>query len=356
MKRSGMASIGMILVGTLITGAGCSASGARSGSGTSAGTVECPAADTKGKVVLTTSASIEAFAPALLGITTGAFAAAGLDVSLEKLSSSEQLAPVARGRIDGQLTSLSAGVYNAVATGVDVKWVAPFYELPKAESGIALPGYWARTDLVGKGPQPDMARLKGAEVGSPSGGDGIGGLIMEDALKKGGLTLKDVTFTELAGADAVLALENNSVGAAWISQPFELETAKNPDLRLVGTYEPGINGSGLVVGPGLLDRPKVLVKLLQVMAQVSATHLQGDYRRDPKTREVLAKATEQDPAALKKGESLVFDSTLSMADAPGFTDRIQEFLLRSGTLEYDKPLPADKIVDKRFAEAVAKCK
>src|SRR5690606_12100338 len=157
----------------------------------------------------------------------------------------------------GQLTSYGAGHLNAAAEGVDLKWVMPFYELPPIEAGAAMPGYWARTDLVGTGDTPDLGKLKGETIGSPTSGTGAGGMVMEKALRKWNRALDDVSFTQLSGADALTALENGSVAAAWLSQPYDQEAAKNPNLRLIATYDPGINGSGLVVGRGLLERPDV---------------------------------------------------------------------------------------------------
>jgi ABC-type nitrate/sulfonate/bicarbonate transport system substrate-binding protein len=308
------------------------------------------------RVSLTVSTLIEGFAPIVMAMQSGAFEAAGIDFTLEKISASDSLPQIAQGRLDGQLTSYSVGNMNAVANGIEMKWVAPFYELPPTSVTEELPGYWASTKFAGTGAKPDLTSLKGQTVASPTGGSGAGGWLLAKALEKQGLKFSDVKFTTAAGADALIALENGAVAAAWLSAPHNQKAHKNPNLRLAATYEPGLNGSGIIVGPSLLDRPEVLTKLLQVLSEMNEKYLQGDYHQNAEVVAMLAKGLDQDPAIIKAGLPLIFDQTLDMADAAAYVEGLQKFArANGGGLDYDKDLSADKLVAPEFAAAAATC-
>lgn len=306
------------------------------------------------KVVLTVSNVIEGFAPLLIAMESGAFEEVGLDVTVEKISASDSLAQIAQGRLDGQLTSYSFGNLNAAASDVEMLWVVPFYEIPANAEG-ALPGYWARTEIVGDGAQPDLAALRGQTIMSPTGGSGAGGMVLNDALNTVDMTIDDITFATGSGGDALIAVENGAVAGAWLSAPFTQTAAENPDLRLAATYEPGLNGSGIIVGPSLLDRPDVLTKLLQVLAETNEEYLQGNYYDNAVTMEYLSAALDQPEELIRGGVPFVFDPTLSMDGAAGYVEALQEFGRTYGGLDYAENLPADRLVATEFAARAASC-
>ncbi|KRA25252.1 hypothetical protein ASD65_13085 [Microbacterium sp. Root61] len=356
LTNKGVPALGLALL--LTTLAGCASSGAPTGDPTPAptsGDDHCTTTLAGDKVVLTVSTLIEGFAPLVIAMQSGAFEEAGLDVSVEKISAADSLAQIGQGRLDGQLTSYSVGNMNAVASGVDMLWVAPFYELPSADSGQPLPGYWARTDLVGTGAKPDLAGLEGQTIASPTGGTGAGGMVLDKALESEGLSIDDVAFTTASGGDALIALENGAVGGAWLSAPFNQTAASNPDLRLAATYATGINGSGIIIGPSLIERPEVLVKLLQVLAETNEKYLQGDYHDNAEAVAYLAKGLEQSEESIKAGVPFIFDPTLDMTDAATYVDDLQEFMRRTGGLDYAENLAPDKLIAAEFAAKAASC-
>ncbi len=157
------------------------------------------------------------------------------------------------------------------------------------------------------------------------------------------MTLDDVKWTVLSGADSLASLENGAVAAAWLSQPFERMAAKDENLRLLGTYEPGVNGSALLAGPSLGDRPEVLKRFMMVVGgDVSEKYLQGNYRGNPETVRLLAAALDQDEASLREGVPLTFDPTLSMDGADTYVEELQEWTMAQATWSTTHPFrPTD---------------
>ncbi|MFC5748253.1 ABC transporter substrate-binding protein [Actinomadura rugatobispora] len=347
----------LVLSGALAACAGPQGgAGGAGGADKKSGAAICPAAGTKGTIKIGMSSPLAVFAPLLLGIQTGAFDKAGIDVEIQKIPSAESLPLVARGQLDAQMTSLSSAHFNTLKDKVDVRWIVPMDDQQKIPAGTPVPGYWSRKDVVGSATSPDLSKLKGAKVSTPTGGTGVSGLILDTALSKVGLGIKDVKLSPpLVGPDALNALANGAVTAAWISAPLEVEAAKNPDLVPIAGYAPGVTGTAIMAGRGLLDRPEVAVKFVQVLSKVTTQYLKGDYRKNPETVRLLAAAEEVDKSTIEKSALLAFDPSFSMEGTEKFADDLQAFALKRGELEYDKPLDSAGLIDARFTEAAASC-
>ncbi|QFG21324.1 ABC transporter substrate-binding protein [Actinomadura sp. WMMB 499] len=316
----------------------------------------CPTADTEGTIKIGMSAPLAVFAPLLLGVETGAFGEAGLDVQIEKLPSAESLPLVARGQLDAQMTSLSSSHFNTLKDGVDVRWIVPMDDQQEIPPGTPVPGYWSHKDVVGSAASPDLTKLKGGDISTPTGGTGVSGLILDNALEKVGLGINDIKLSPpLVGPDALNALANGAVSAAWISAPLEVEAAKNPDLVPIAGYAPGVTGTAVMAGRTLLDRPEVAVKFTQVLSQVTTKYLDGDYRKNAETVRLLAAAEEVDASTIEDSALLSFDPTFSMDGTEKFADELQAFALERGELEYEKPLDSADLIDTRITEAAATC-
>ncbi|WP_122817796.1 ABC transporter substrate-binding protein [Nocardioides pantholopis] len=348
--------LAVLAITSALTACNSDAGGGDSDAGSKAADEICPTAETKGTIKIGMSAPLAVFAPLLVGIETGAFEDAGIDVQIEPLPSAESLPLVARGQLDAQMTSLSSSHFNTLADEVDVKWILPMDNQAELPAGTPVPGYWSHVDVVGDGDEPDLAALKGAEVSTPTGGSGISGLILDNALAEVDLGLGDVNLTApLVGPDALNALANGAVSAAWISAPLEVEAAKNPDLVPIAGYEPGVTGTAIMAGRTLLDQPELAVKFAAVLSKVTEEHLAGDYRKNPETVALLAKAEEVEESVIENSALLVFSPEFSMEGTEDFASALQEFAMERGELEYDEALDPAGLMDTRITEALATC-
>lgn len=313
---------------------------------------ECAPLEQMEDVTLGLSRNILAFAPVFLAIENGNFEAANLNVTIEPLNSSEALAPIGQGRIDGSLTSYSVGHFNAYDSGVELQWVMPGYY----SNEDSKEGYWVRVEDAGTEDAPDIEALRGATFGSPTGGTGAGGLILAKALEPAGMSLGDIELTQLSGTDVLVALENGAISGGWLSDPIWQQAEDNPDLRFFATYPPGVNGSGLVAGPRLLERPQVLVNFLKVVGETIDQGLTGpDHLLDEQTAAYLADAFDSTPEEIMAALPLGYDATNSLDGGAEYLDTLQGLMMDQGFLEYDTPIAGEDLIDASFGEIAAAC-
>ena len=127
----------------------------------------------------------------------------------------QMIAPLGTGQIDVAAGASSAGLFNAVARGIDIKMVA--------DKGSMPPGYLyvpllIRKDLVDSGRYKTFADLKGLKI-AEAGEGGTPGSFLEEALKQVGLTYKDVDHVYMSYPQQVAALANKAIDGALTAEP-----------------------------------------------------------------------------------------------------------------------------------------
>jgi NitT/TauT family transport system substrate-binding protein len=127
----------------------------------------------------------------------------------------KMIAPLGAGQIDVGAGASSAGIFNAVARGINIKVVA--------DKGSTPPGYdyipiLVRKALVDSGKVKSFKDFKGLKVAESAQG-GSAGSKLNEALKKAGLSYKDVEHVYMGYPQHVPALINGSVDAAVTTEP-----------------------------------------------------------------------------------------------------------------------------------------
>lgn len=157
----------------------------------------------------------------------GYFKAQDIDSELVSIKSATDAPPLmARGDLEVAGGSASAGLYNAIARGIDLKIVADKGSCPK---GFDLGGMFVRKDLVDQ--IKTVPDLKGRKIGI-SCTICSGEYFALGILKGGGLTLKDVEMVEMAAPDLLMALANKSIDVAYFTEPNPTQAAE----RGLGVY------------------------------------------------------------------------------------------------------------------------
>ncbi len=146
-------------------------------------------------------------------------------------SAGKMVAPLGAGHLDVGGGAPSAGLYNAVARGINIKVVA--------DKGSTPPGHGfqpllVRKDLAASGKVKSFSDLKGLKIAS--GATGIStSVTLNEALKKGGLTYSDVTVVNLAYPQHVMALQNKAVDASLTTEPSAtMAVASGAAVRFAG--------------------------------------------------------------------------------------------------------------------------
>lgn len=188
----------------------------------------------------------------------GYFQKQNLDVSFVTFQAGSQMvAPLGSGQIDAATGATSAGLYNAVDRGIDMKIVA--------DKSSNMPGYCympllVRKDYVDSGRFKTLADLKGMRV-AEAGKGGCPGSTLNQALKTAGLSYDDVGHVyNLPYPDMAAALQNRAVDAAIVTEPtVAIALASGAAVRYPSDqFYPRQNVSPLLYsGHFIKDRPEV---------------------------------------------------------------------------------------------------
>ena len=189
-----------------------------------------------GFVLTLGAASAQPLTPVTLGMTgtttdvgfyvadkKGFFRAEGLDVKLTMFDSAARMITLfASGALDVGGGGPSAGLYNAVARGVDIRMVA--------DKNQTVPGRGAqfvvvRRDLVESGRYKTLADLRGMKIVSPAPG-GSSTTTLDKVFEAAGITVKDVERVFMPLPQQVAALANKAVDGALMAEPMVSEVVK----------------------------------------------------------------------------------------------------------------------------------
>jgi len=290
----------------------------------------------------------EYFAAFELGELMGEFEKENIQIEATTATPSDGLVLLASGQVDVLASSLSAGTMNAMVDS-DIRMVAMgFSSSPDSQAGL-----WVRREVF-EDPDTgelDLSKLAGARIGSATGAGSPTSLPINVALQEVGLSIADIEFVKLGGSDLVLALENGSLDAAWLSDPLWTEAAANPDLAFAFN-DSGLGITGYLFGERLLNEDREVGEaFIRAMVRTSRRYLQGDYHRNDDVIPLLAEALDVPVDILREAPSNVFDPDMRLQ-----TDLAQlaqeTYLLTPDVLSYDTPRATDEIFDEGFLEAV----
>jgi NitT/TauT family transport system substrate-binding protein len=127
----------------------------------------------------------------------------------------KMIAPLGAGQLDVGAAASSAGLFNAVGRGINIKVVADKGSTPPGMDYIPI---LVRKALVDSGKVKSYKDFKGLKVAESSKG-GSPGSKLNEAMKKGGLAYKDAEHVYMGYPQHVLALANGSVDASVTTEP-----------------------------------------------------------------------------------------------------------------------------------------
>jgi len=264
--------------------------------------------------------------------------AAGINVETVRLAGgSEIVSQVATGQLQLGGAGMGAAGFNAVVSGLPVEYIAPLH------SGYVKDYFVVRKAVWGKEVKR-IADLKGRAVALNVRGAAVE-WILDLALRRDGLTIKDVQVKLMPFPDMVPALESGAVDAAILSEPFPtLAEEKGIALRPL-TKAPGVkpvpitaifwNKEWAAANPDLANR--VMVAYLKAARDLAL----GDGWQGDKTLDVILKFTPAKPEVLKKARPHALDANLEM-DA-SVLDSMQKFNAELGYLKYKELQPVGKL-------------
>jgi NitT/TauT family transport system substrate-binding protein len=264
--------------------------------------------------------------------------AAGINVETVRLAGGPEIvSQVATGQLQVGGAGMGAAGFNAVVSGLPVEYVAPLH------SGYVEDYFVVRKALWGKEIKR-IADLKGRTVALNVRGAAVEWML-DLALRRDGLTIKDVQVKLMPFPDMVPALESGAVDAAILSEPFPtLAEDKGIAVRPL-TKAPGAkpvpitaifwNKEWAAANADLANR--VMVAYLKAARDLAL----GDGWQGDKTLDVIVKFTPAKPDVLKKARPHALDANLEM-DAT-VLDSMQKFNAELGYLKYKELQPVGKL-------------
>jgi len=229
----------------------------------------------------------------------GYFKEEGISVTFIPFNSAAKMvALLGTGQLEVGGGAPSAGLYNAIARGINIKIVA--------DKGSSPPGYGynpllVRKDLVESGRVKSYKDLKGLKVAVTAAGTSPASMLNE-ALKKGGLSYSDVTVVTLGFPQHVMALQNKAVDASITTEP-SVTAAVNSGaaVRFAGNDEFYPYQTVAVVlygGSFIKDNPDTAKKFMR--AYLRGVRDYNDALKDaklagPKGEEIISILTEYTP-------------------------------------------------------------
>jgi NitT/TauT family transport system substrate-binding protein len=164
----------------------------------------------------------------------GYFRDEGLDVRfIDFDSAARMITPMATGDMDVGSGAASAGLYNAVARGIDIKIVAGKNQTPYGRPSQTMV---VRKDLVESGRYKTLADLKGMRIANVAPGSSAMAT-MNKILEKGGLKPDDIQEVYMGFSQQITALSNKAVDAALPAEPQATQSIRDGNIGVIRDYE-----------------------------------------------------------------------------------------------------------------------
>ena len=146
----------------------------------------------------------------------GYFKQEGITVETIKFDSgAKMIAPLGTGQLDVGGGATSAGLYNAIERGVELRIVA---DKGTNKAGYDYKALLVRKDLVDSGAVKTLADLKGKKIAVVAKG-AADESVLNQALAKAGLAASDVNKVYLGFGQHAVAFENGAIDAAISGEP-----------------------------------------------------------------------------------------------------------------------------------------
>jgi NitT/TauT family transport system substrate-binding protein len=288
--------------------------------------------------------------PFLVAVDKGYYKELGIAVDIEAFRGAmDAMSMLATGRLDVDLGGVTAGFFNGVARGVDVRVVAPLAIQPPAPGSSPL---IARTDLWDAGTIRTAADLKGRKVAVNASGNGIDyklSLILASA----GMTLHDVDLTKVRFPEMVTALKTKGIDAAVVAEPFAT-VAKMQKLGVVmmkesSAGEGDVNTAVLFSSKFIREHRATAVRFLQGL-RAGMLDIAGDKWRAPENVAITTKYIKIKPDILLASVFPVFDPSLAIENHVASLERQEAMHIKNGFIHYAKPLDPARYVDASLAK------
>jgi NitT/TauT family transport system substrate-binding protein len=290
-----------------------------------------------------------------IALEQGFFAQQGLDLELVAFDSAvNMIPPLGTGQIEAGGGAMSAGLWNAVARGVNLKVVADKGHLDNKPPGFSVADLLVRKDLSDSGKVKSVADLKGLTLSQPAKGF-TGEITAAKYLAKGGLTPNDVTYVTVPLTESAAAFANKKVDAGGAIEPFRtvIVDQQKTGVLLMHDYDadPGAQTAGILYGPDFAKGP-LATPFITAYLQGVRMYNDGFVKKDPAARQKAIDALIKHTAVKDKAlfdqmglQGLEGDGTMNLKSL----EEQQDFWVAHN--EQQQKVDLAKVVDDQFVKA-----
>jgi NitT/TauT family transport system substrate-binding protein len=288
----------------------------------------------------------------------GYFREEGIDADIISFPNSAQMiAPLGVGQLDVAAGATAAGLYNSITRGIDIKIVADKGSMPPGNGYMPL---LVRKDLVESGAFKGFKDLKGMKVGSQSpGGSALSTL--NEALKKGDVSYKDVNVVYMGHSQLAMALQNKALDAAFVTEPNATKVIQGGTAVRFAEGDDVYPSQQLAVvlygGAFIKSKPDIAKKVMR--AYIRAARDYNDAMRKgklvgPNSDEIISILTE----ATSEKDAKIYKVMVANGCNPNGRVNVAslkqdyQFFKEQGLLTGQ--VDVDKVVDHSFVDAVVK--
>jgi NitT/TauT family transport system substrate-binding protein len=282
----------------------------------------------------------------------GFFKDQGITLDLQAFQSAANMtAPLGTGDLDAGGGAPSAGLYNAINRGVNIRIVADKGSLTAGHGYEAVIVRKALADTV-----KSAKDMKGLKV-SIAAQDIVPEYSLDAFLRSGGLTIKDITLVPLAFPDMVPALANGSIDVAVPTEPTAtriLDAGTGVLITRTDVIVPGEQTAVVLFSEKFAQNNDAAVRFMKAYLQGARFYNDAFDKKDPAKRkeaiDIIAKGTKLDPALIDRVVMPGVDPNGNVNVKS--LDAAQQYFVAKGSQQ--KALDMSKVVDLSFANEAAK--
>jgi NitT/TauT family transport system substrate-binding protein len=233
------------------------------------------------------------YAPLFVAKEKGYFEQLGLDVDLEpKQAQAESIQLIAGGKVQASSINWGSSTFNALSGGAPITVVGEGEAMPTSGK---MPARFLMSKSAYDASHGNPAMLKGKRV-ALIGAGGYATYLTSLALQKSGLAVGDVDLTYIPAPNIGLALENGSIDAAQVFEPFATQYEVDGIAKTVAPDAgAGSEVTAIAVNTDFLKQNEDAVVRL-VAGYIKATRfLNAGGWKDPVARDEILKYTKTDP-------------------------------------------------------------
>jgi len=291
-------------------------------------------------------------APFYIAVGKGYFAKEGIKVESGNIRSAlDTIAPMATGRLDGSMGAATAGFFNAAHQGFDMRIAAVL----GIQGPVMATQPLARKDLWDNGAIKNAKDLKGRKVAINAPGD-ITEYFLTLMLDKYGMSLKDVSETQMEFSLQLVGFKNAAIDAGFLPEPIATPAKSQGFAALIApesSIGEGTPTSFLFLATKFMkERPKVAEAFMRALVR-GARDAQGAYSKDPAIAEMIASQTGLKVSDVTDSAPYLFDRNLDISKYEAKLRDEEATHRKNGRLNYSEPLSFDKVIDASLVHKAA---